>query len=167
MKPSILVLAAFVIVMASGPAFSQASPDQSTSARAWWNGYFGWGPSFYDGFIGGNGAFGVDFKVWRSLGIGGEVGMIGFGGEAAGVASLNSTWSFVRSPYRTKGLVPYISGGISTASAGEGPGSRGANFGAGVNWWFRERLGLQLELRDHYFGRDGNLVGLRIGFTFR
>jgi hypothetical protein len=157
------VTLAVVIAFAAGPVFPQASPEQSAPARAWWNGYIGWGPSFYDGFVGGNGAFGADFKIWRSLGIGGEVGMVGIGEEAAGVLSLNSTWSFVRSPFRTKGLVPYISGGISTASAGEGTGSTGGNFGVGVNWWFRERKGLQLELRDHCFGRDGNLVGLRIG----
>ena len=46
----------------------------------------------------------------------------------------------------------------------------GANFGGGVNWWFKERLGLRFELRDNLWGEGGeiyHLAGFRLGLTFR
>jgi hypothetical protein len=44
-----------------------------------------------------------------------------------------------------------------------------ANFGGGVNWWWRDRMGLKVEFRDHVAAEGGNyhIWGVRFGLTFR
>jgi hypothetical protein len=48
--------------------------------------------------------------------------------------------------------------------------SNGVSFGGGMNYWFRENVGLRLEGRDTYAKLQGiptHLWEIRIGFTFR
>ncbi len=49
-----------------------------------------------------------------------------------------------------------------------GAGS-GINFGGGVNYWMKERVGLRFEVRDYIVVLDGvaNLVTFRVGILFR
>jgi len=53
-----------------------------------------------------------------------------------------------------------------------GDGSaNGFNFGGGLNYWFKERIGLRLEVRDNVLviasGGQIHFVGFRIGLAFR
>ena len=43
------------------------------------------------------------------------------------------------------------------------------NIGGGANWWFKDRIGLRLELRDHIPLRFESIhfFGVRIGLAFR
>ena len=109
---------------------------------------------------------GVD-KVWsKGFGIGTEGGYVGSGrrGSDGGFWSFNLTQQFHRASSR---IVPFATGGISVIyDAG------GFNFGGGVLYPFRERLGLRLEFREHLVQSSccdevNALASFRIGLTFR
>ena len=63
---------------------------------------------------------------------------------------------------------PFISGGVSLLV------SKGAGglfyYGGGANYWFRDRIGLRVEFRDHVWSPEGtalHFAGVRIGLSFR
>jgi hypothetical protein len=106
--------------------------------------------------------------VHKGLGIGAEIGYVGPTrglGEGIGIFSANGSYHF-RNASASGKLVPFVTGGYSLAFR-EGAAS-GVNFGGGVNYWFRERIGLRLEFRDQVFA-DGatHFYGFRIGLAFR
>ena len=45
----------------------------------------------------------------------------------------------------------------------------GFNAGGGINYWFKERVGMRFEVRDHIFPLFGstNLISFKVGITFR
>jgi len=51
----------------------------------------------------------------------------------------------------------------------QGADHEGNHFRGGVNYWFKERVGLRIEVRDHVvIPSDGfNLIGVRFGIAFR
>ena len=165
-----LIALAVLFGVANGTAFCQDSAEQGSRLDRpvnRWNGYIGWGGAFAAGSKpAGNFGIGMDIRIWRGLGAGGEIGLIASGGDAFGMASLNASYQFIRSPFRQKGIVPFIAGGYTSGSTGEAS-AMGANVGGGVNWWFRERLGLRFEVRDYYFKNEVNCVVLRVGISFR
>jgi len=104
--------------------------------------------------------------VYRGLGIGGEIGYASAllaPSVGAGVVSVNSSYNF----RRDSKLAPFVTGGYSLLF--RSGAANVANFGGGINYWFRERLGLRLELRDHFAVQNTSVhgVGLRIGLAFR
>ena len=115
--------------------------------------------------------FGVggDRLVYKGLGAGGEVGYLGLTrglGGGVGIVSANSTYNF-RNASSTGKLVPFLTGGYSLIFRNDG--ANGFNIGGGVNYWFKEHVGLRFEVRDHVFKDFGNthFVGFRIGLAFR
>jgi hypothetical protein len=48
-------------------------------------------------------------------------------------------------------------------------GSATLHIGGGINYWFKKRVGLRFEIRDHVFPQDGaaHLLNGRVGLTFR
>ena len=65
-----------------------------------------------------------------------------------------------------------ITGGARSARVALRSGAiNGVNFGGGVNYWFRERVGLRLEFRDQVGieleGPSSHFYGLRVGLSFR
>jgi hypothetical protein len=64
-------------------------------------------------------------------------------------------------------LVPFVTGGY-TLFFRSGT-ANGFNFGGGVNYWFREHLGLRLEFRDNVSTTDATVhwLGFRVGLAFR
>lgn len=62
--------------------------------------------------------------------------------------------------------MPFVTGGYSLRiRAGV---ASAFNFGGGVNYWFKDRVGLRLEFRDHISHSDLNyFYGFRIGLAFR
>jgi hypothetical protein len=112
---------------------------------------------------GGEGTF------YKGLGVGAEIGYLGAMGsmnEGIGLASLNGIYIF-RSRSHPK-LDPFLTGGGTLAFAGGGLFG-GLNFGGGVQYWFRKRIGLRVEFRDHIPNQDfsSHLFEGRIGFAFR
>jgi len=85
-------------------------------------------------------------------------------GNGIGMLSVNGSYHF----NRNRKLSPFISGGYSMAFRS------GAinlfNFGGGINYWFRDRIGLRLEFRDHVYSQyshSTHYLGGRIGCSFR
>lgn len=114
----------------------------------------------------GGGGEGTFFK---GLGMGAEIGYLGpthYMGEGLALASLNGLYIF-RSQ-RNPRLEPFITGGVSLA-LGNGGLAGAANFGGGVQYWLRKRMGLRLEFRDHVPTQSFSyhLFEVRIGIALR
>jgi hypothetical protein len=169
-----IVLGLTVLVFTfAGPASAQSpsgstGPSSARMHRA--QGYIFAAPGAYVGYsdsvatlhVGGGG----EALVYRGLGVGAEIGAIGAleeSGGGLGLFSVNGSYHFGQ-----KGkIVPFLTGGYSVVG---GNGTRNlANFGIGVNYWLRERIGIRLEFRDHFYldGAGRQLRGFRIGFAFR
>jgi hypothetical protein len=107
--------------------------------------------------------------VHKGLGIGGEIGYLGSARglqEGVGLFSANGSYHFKNAGAYGK-LVPFVTGGYSLIF--RGGKTNGVNFGGGVNYWFREGVGLRLEFRDQVFtqGETTHYYGFRIGLVFR
>jgi len=106
----------------------------------------------------------------RYLGAGAEVGYVApysSFSDGIGIFSPNVVARF-RPKSNGNKVEPFVTGGYSLFFR-EGV-VHGANAGGGVNWWFRERLGLRFEVRDNIMmesGETAHFVGFRFGFTFR
>ena len=115
-----------------------------------------------DGFahFGGGG----EVRIKR-VGLGGEIGYAtpwrSFA-DGIGVFSPNMSYNF-----RSGKVSPFVTGGY-TLFFRNGT-ANGANFGGGINYWFKERTALRFEVRDNFFWEtDGaHLVGFRVGLSFR
>ncbi len=114
----------------------------------------------------GGGGEGV-FK--NGAGIGAELGYVSpFESvrDGLGLFSINGSYHFLKSSKSGK-VVPFVTGGY-TGFFRSGY-ANGVNFGAGVNYWFKRRVGLRVEFRDNLFVQDGSahLLNVRVGLTFR
>lgn len=105
----------------------------------------------------------------RRLGIGSEIGYLGPTrglSEGIGIFSVNAVYRFTGAvPGRR--VFPFLTGGYSL---GFRQGTLHiVNFGGGVQYWFRDRLGLRLEFRDHVSPEyiSVHLWQGRIGLAFR
>ncbi len=105
--------------------------------------------------------------IYRGLGIGAELGYLtpwrDFS-SGIGIFSVNGSYHF----NRTEKLSPFITGGYSLAFRNGHINL--ANFGGGVNYWFREKMGLRLEFRDHIHTGSfptAHYLSARIGLSFR
>ncbi|MCI0387588.1 MAG: hypothetical protein MOB07_02290 [Acidobacteria bacterium] len=115
--------------------------------------------------IGGGG----EGLVYKGLGVGGEIGYLGIIGELGegfGVLSPNVSYHFTNAT-RSGKFAPFVTSGYSLLF-GEGVASA-VNLGGGMHWWFKDRVGLRLEFRDHVIVTDGapHLFGIRFGVAFR
>lgn len=106
--------------------------------------------------------------LYKGLGIGAELGYLfptESAGSGVGLVSINGLYSFNRDG-KAK-VVPFVTGGWSLAFRG---GTVNAvNFGGGINYWVKKRLGLRFEFRDHFataYTSDHIIEG-RIGLAFR
>lgn len=113
--------------------------------------------------IGGEGV------IYKGLGLGSEIGyMFANGCPSCGLflGSINGYYQF-KSVGSSRRLAPFVTGGLSVA-LGSGGGGGGLNFGGGVNYWLRRRVGLRLEFRDHIpaGALNAHLWEGRIGFAF-
>lgn len=106
--------------------------------------------------------------VFRSgIGAGAEVGYLGTDSGfryGVGVLSPNGYFHFAH----RRRLDPYVTGGYTLFFRGEHLNL--FNLGGGVNWWFRDRLGVKAEFRDHISAQSSNSThywGFRFGLVFR
>jgi len=115
--------------------------------------------------IGGGG----EGLVYKGLGVGGEIGYLGAAQELSqgiGVLSPNVSYNFTKASESGK-FAPFVTGGYSMLFGSDA--LHALNVGGGVNWWFKDRLGLRLEFRDHVALQFGSthILGVRIGLAFR
>ena len=110
---------------------------------------------------GGGGAF-----LWRGLTLGGSAGYHQFVDDFGfGLASLDVGYHFTdrKRPKRFDPFVNLSPVGVVFASGAAGTGG----VGGGVNYWFKERLGLRTEVRVQVIGVEESVVMFRIGVNFR
>jgi len=107
----------------------------------------------------------------RYLGAGAEVGYVApysSFSDGIGIFSPNVVARF-RPKSKENKVEPFVTGGYSLFFRSRS--TNGANVGGGVNWWFKERLGLRFEVRDNFAVLDDgdtvHLVGFRFGLTFK
>ena len=124
----------------------------SGSSTTWLN--FGGGG---EGFVKGGFAVGAE--------IGGFTPASNFD-DGFGILSANAGYHFLKAS-RSGKIVPFASGGYSLFFRSEA--ASGVNFGGGVDYWFKDRLGLRFEIRDHVVVEypDTHFIGFRVGLTFR
>lgn len=114
--------------------------------------------------IGGGG--GGEAFVWRGLAVGGDIGYHRFINDTNfGLASFTVGYHFVdrKSPGKFE---PFVN--ITPAGFYFGAGTGGAGgLGGGLNYWFKQRIGLRTEARVHVLANEEALVIVRIGLSFR
>jgi hypothetical protein len=101
----------------------------------------------------------------NGMGIGAEAGYVGAWegfGQGATILSIDGSYHFNRS----RKVSPFVTGGYSLGISSDSLGNM-VNFGGGIHYWFRKRLGLRLEFRDHVDRSGGQLLEGRIGIAFR
>jgi hypothetical protein len=100
--------------------------------------------------------------------VGGEVGGFvparDFGG-GFGIVSATAGYHVLKASQSGK-VVPFVSGGYSVFI--RSGADNGINFGGGVDYWFKEHVGLRFEIRDHVpVPTNAHFVGFRVGLSFR
>lgn len=87
-------------------------------------------------------------------------------GDGLGTFSVNGSYHFLKASKSGK-VVPFLTGGYTGFF--RGGYANGVNFGAGVNYWFKRRVGLRVEFRDNVFLQEGSahFLNVRAGLTFR
>ncbi len=113
---------------------------------------------------------GGELHLVHGLGAGAELSAIGTGERFAssvfGLFSINGYYHFLEN--RRYKADPFVTAGYSLAFR---TGTANLfNFGAGVNYWFHEKIGLLFEFRDNVWpvgDATAHYWGFRIGFSFR
>jgi hypothetical protein len=129
------------------------------------------GPAGLSGFYrtsaaNGHVAGGVEVLAGGRVGGQGEFGAIGGSGGLLFVTSGNGVVRLA--PWDVK-VSPFVTGGYTRMSSGEGAFDAW-NVGAGADVWLKPRVGLRLELRDHVRPDSRGTVHywtLRAGVSFR
>jgi hypothetical protein len=112
------------------------------------------GPAGFNGFFGGSAASvhaagGGEVLAGGRVGGGGEFGMLAGTGGGLFVTSANAVFHVApRTGTPGSRLSPYVSGGYSRLSSGEGS-FNAWNVGVGTDVWVKPRVGLRVEFRDH------------------
>ncbi len=137
------------------------------------NGYVFFAPGAIVGGGGGAMTFhlggGGEGILGRGIGVGVELGALGprAFSDALGVLSANGYYHFRHGKHHK--VDPFVTGGYSLFFRG---GTMNMyNFGVGANYWFSDRLGFRLELRDQLGSWCGcytaNFPSLRFGLSLR
>lgn len=107
--------------------------------------------------------------IYKGLGAGGELSYLTPSsklGDGFGILSANGSYHFINASGRGR-VVPFVTGGYSFFF--RSGYANGFNAGGGINYWFRDRMGLRVEFRDQVIpdGRAMHLLGIRLGLSFR
>ncbi len=165
--------AALAILILSAVAQAQSVSNTASQAdvygRHYFQGYLFAAPGTYVGFsestatmhVGGGG----EALLYKGLGLGAEMGVLWAlrGSEPLGLFSVDGSYHFSRQ----RKFSPFLVGGYSVTS---GEGTRNlVNYGGGVHYWFREKMGIRLEFRDHLYtdGTERHILSFRIAFALR
>lgn len=136
-----------------------------------WDGYFYAAPGVRAGFdepsvatvqIGGGG----EGFFTRNLGLGGDVGSVRVSGNWTTVFSPNLIVRF-RAEREKHKVEPFVTAGAVFFSGVNY--QKGLNVGGGLNYWFRDHVGLRFEARDSFSWENEppHFIGFRIGLAFR
>lgn len=112
---------------------------------------------------------GAEGLIKGGFGVGGEIGgltPVRSFSSGIGVFSAGANYHFLNASKSGK-VVPFVNGGY-TLFFRDGV-ANGVHFGGGANYWFKERIGLRFEVRDHFavLYPEAHYIGFRFGLTFR
>ncbi len=162
-KPAILITTIL--------ALSAVAGAQNTDKPFKYNGngytYFSAGACQH-GYANLGGGGGGEGFVWRGLTLGGDVGYFKFPADynnGYGVATLNVGYHFVDRT-RPKKLDPYLDFTVLGVAFKPGSSTGAGHLGGGVNYWFKERIGLHTGVQVQIVGEDA-VASFRVGLTFR
>ena len=116
-------------------------------------------------------AGGGEILAWGRFGAAGEFGLLAGPDSGLFITSVNAVLHVVPSvptPVRSR-TSPFITGGYSRASSGEGAFDAW-NIGAGADVWLKPRVGVRIDVRDHIRLDDRGGVhywAVRGGVVFR
>ena len=156
----------FVILLAV--LLPSAAAAQSKERRG--QGYVFVAPtSTTEGGLGLHIGVGGEGLVYKGLGVGGEIGYLGSADglrDGIGVLSTNISYHFTKAT-KSRKFAPFVTSGYSMVFRGSAINS--INIGGGANWWFKDRIGLRLELRDQipFQLASFHFFSVRIGLAFR
>jgi len=109
--------------------------------------------------------FGGEYVFKDTIGAGAEIGFLGRTDLGAlGAASINGYYHFKRNG----SWAPFVTAGYSNFFELFHSDSL-ANIGGGVNYWYKDHLGIKLEVRDHFSSgvNSANYLEFRFGFDFK
>lgn len=117
----------------------------------------------------GHTAFGGEGAIWKGVSVGGEIGAAyGISGRyppTIGFANFSGGYHFTAGRKDTK-FDPFVMAGPTLAFR-NGAGW-GLHLGAGMTYWFKERLGVRAEFRTNGISSDlASWPQFRVGITFR
>jgi hypothetical protein len=170
---AVLAVAAWLIGVPA-PALAQAAagaPVKPVGGLGY--GFFGIGAASTDyGSIGSwHVGGGGEAVFWDELGIGAEIGCQSLWEEPPdrfGMLSVNGAYHFNSAAGAGKWR-PFVTGGYTLIFDSGSTGNL-FNIGAGVDYWFRRKVGVRVEFRDHIW-TPGEItvqyLGVRFGVTFR
>ena len=112
---------------------------------------------------------GVTWRVYKSVGVSGEIGVLGIDDYPLAAAAVNGIYHFGTTTRRTSASA-FIKGGYSRVST-----ANGINAGTGIDYALGERFGLRMEVRGirlnerraYDFDPHPLIVEFRMGLTFR
>ena len=115
--------------------------------------------------------FGGEGRVYKGLGFGADIGgFLQSSSCSCGLAMFSANGSYhFSSVVRDRKVFPFLTAGYTGVANSVG-GENWFNFGGGVDYWPRERVGLRVEFRDHV---DPNhreplhFLEARIGLIFK
>lgn len=112
-----------------------------------------------------NPGLGADLFVLRGLAASTDIGYVGyynnFKSDGFGLFSPNVSYHF----FASSTFVPFVTGGYTLAFR-SGTANLG-NYGGGMTYWFRKRVGLRAELRDYRDASGFHFTGTQFGISFR
>jgi hypothetical protein len=110
---------------------------------------------------------GFDALTWKGLGLSMDVGYLTPRQQqdnGIGLGSINGSWSFVNRQNPRK-LIPFITTGYGIGFR-QGVGHL-YNYGGGITYWFKERIGLRTEVRSYLYHARHFDTSVRFGVAFR
>ena len=113
---------------------------------------------------------GAEYRV-RRFSAGGEIGGISLRRNLGlttkrslmALGALNASYHFRSGKRGSRVRDPFVTAGISLLNGTNGF----LHYGGGMNYWFRRRVGLRFEFRDHVDGDGDHIWQVRVGFNFR
>ena len=165
-------LIATIALMVIAPALASAQ-DAGHQYRG--EGYVYIGDGLYPenpGHLGiGHAGGGGEVRLFKGLGVEGELGVMGRPGDGVGLFSIDPSYSLLSSSSNSK-VVPFVDAGYTRAFGNYyyAPGDNLFNFGGGIHYWPFKRVGLRLDFRDYIdYGRfeTRHFPALRIGLAIR
>ncbi|MBS1789357.1 MAG: hypothetical protein JST85_16650 [Acidobacteria bacterium] len=176
-----LIFALFLLAAMPGVMFAQNNSTSSSSAKSSarsGSDHRGYGYIFVAPGIATDTDFGTatlhfggggEGLIKGGFGVGGEIGGLAptenFS-EGFGVFSAGANYHFLNASQSGK-VVPFVNGGYTMFFRNSV--ANGGHFGGGVNYWFKERVGLRFEIRDHIVAEipSTHFIGFRFGLAFR